>query len=151
LLSQLDAMPGGCVFDDFNSQEEQPSILALEDEDYRIGVFEEMFAPHTVVATDFVPEFLKLAERGSWRLILMDHDLSTEADAITGVDASIYLADPEGAAFAASSHTPIVVHSLNLPAAGEMLKCLWTWEGPLIRVPFHRLPEYGSWLMSLIG
>lgn len=138
------------MFDDRESRE-QPSILVLEDEDYRIAIFEELFAPHTVYATDFVPEFLKLAERGSWRLILMDCDLSPEVDAVTGLDACYYLADPEGAAFTASSHTPIVVHSLNLQGAGDMLKALWSWEGPLVRVPFHRLPEYSEWLMTLIG
>lgn len=127
------------------------TILALEDETYRVDVLRELFAPHTVYATDFVADFLDQARRGSWRLILMDHDLSHEPDAPNGCDAARALADASAAAFSACCYVPVVVHSLNLVAAGAMVQALWSWEAPVIRLPFHRLAEYAPWLVRLIG
>jgi len=128
----------------------RPTILALEDEPYRIEVLRDLFSPHEVYGTDFVADFLAQAARGSWRLILIDHDLSPDEDAPTGRDAAAALADASGDAFSACCYVPVVVHSLNLRQAGEIVKALWTWEAPVVRIPFHRLAEYTPWVRALI-
>lgn len=125
------------------------SILVLEDDPYRIEIFREMFAPLTIYATDFVPDFILRAERGSWRMILLDHDLDVDGEAPTGADAARQLGDASSEAFQACCYAPVVVHSINLHGAGDIVKALWAWEGPVVRVPFHRLPEFGDWLKVL--
>jgi len=126
-----------------------PSILILEDDPYRIDILREMFQPHDVYATDFVPEFVQQAERGSWRLIMLDYDLSPDALGPTGLDAATSLGDASSDAFRACCYAPVVVHSVNLHGAGDIVKALWAWEAPVVRIPFHRVPEFEAWLRVL--
>jgi len=129
--------------------ERAPTVLVLDDERYRIRVLQELFEPLVVYGTDDVDEFVKRAERGSWRLIFLDHDLHPDPGAPTGVDAARRLGDVGGEAFAACAYSPVVVHSLNLDRAADIVAALWSWEAPIVRIPFHRLPEYAGWLQSL--
>ncbi|MDX9721598.1 MAG: hypothetical protein RBU37_12685 [Myxococcota bacterium] len=126
-------------------------ILVLEDESYRIEIFEELFAPAQLFATADVSIFLKQAMSGKYTLMCLDHDLCDDAEAPTGYDAVSELGRPSGPYFKASCHVPVLLHSLNPRAGGPMLGALWAWEAAIVRIPFHRVPEYAALLRSLAG
>lgn len=127
------------------------SILVLEDESARIEMMEDWFAPQTVYATDFIPDFLAKAAQGGWSLILLDYDLNPENTGPTGYDAALALGDPATPAFRACSYAPVVVHSLNLKQAYEIVGALWQWDAPVVRLPFHLLPNHLHWIRVLMG
>jgi len=128
-----------------------PDILVLEDDIQRIEMMMTWWSPLNIYVTDFIEDFIAQASRGGWRLIMMDFDLSPKGQGPTGLDAAEVLGDPASDAFKACCYTPVLVHSLNLRRAYEIVGALWQWDAPVVRLPFHLIPGHLPWLKQMIS
>jgi hypothetical protein len=126
-------------------------VLILEDDPSRVSLLADCFGPHRTVSTADPARFLALAAQGNWSLLCLDFDLDLFQSGLNSLAAITELGDPKSSAYKACAHCPVLVHSLNLRRAHELVGALWQWEGPIVRVPLHLVPTQWHWLERLIG
>jgi len=115
------------------------NILILEDDPLRMIAFRQRLEGHSITHAEVAAEAIELLKKNSYDLILLDHDLGgktyvdhTNQQEDCGMRvAEFFSIRPEQV----RPHGPIVVHSLNGPAAqqmveliGEAIWCPFVWQ-----------------------
>ncbi len=109
------------------------NILILDDEAYRHQKFDEFYGwanlTHVYSAND---AYLQLHFDKKFDVVFLDHDLGDNVD--QGIAVSTYICEHLQPIF------PVVVHSMNVPAARNMVSDLISHKFEAVHIPFGTKP-----------
>lgn len=120
-------------------------ILILEDDPNRVDIFRATLGDrHSLAFAETAAAAIAAINSTPFDVIFLDHDLGgqtyvAESDENTGSEVVRHLAYACGG----GRETPIIIHSMNLPAAQAMQKnLLAAGYRHVYQIPFSKLTEY---------